>query len=106
LLHAGYPDGAYYLAGYAAECALKACIAKRTERFEFPDKKRVLDSWKHDLKELVVTAGLTEELKTSVRQPEFSPNWTIVQEWNEESRYKTHSPPEAEALLRALEDRR
>lgn len=27
-------SGAYYLAGYAIECALKACIAKKTERFE------------------------------------------------------------------------
>jgi hypothetical protein len=30
LLTAGLPQGAYYLAGYAVECALKACIAKRT----------------------------------------------------------------------------
>ena len=28
LLAAGFPAGAYYLAGYAVECALKACIAK------------------------------------------------------------------------------
>jgi HEPN domain-containing protein len=34
-------SGAYYLAGYAVECALKACIAKGTERHEFPDLKRV-----------------------------------------------------------------
>ena len=27
LLDAGLPDGAYYLAGYAVECGLKACIA-------------------------------------------------------------------------------
>jgi len=30
LLRLGHYDGAYYLAGYAAECALKACIAKLT----------------------------------------------------------------------------
>jgi HEPN domain-containing protein len=40
LLDAGHPDGAYYLAGYAVECALKACIAKATQRHEFPDKKK------------------------------------------------------------------
>jgi hypothetical protein len=28
LLDNGYPAGAYYLMGYAVECALKACIAK------------------------------------------------------------------------------
>ncbi len=30
-------SGAYYLAGYAVECALKACIAKRTQRHDFRD---------------------------------------------------------------------
>jgi hypothetical protein len=33
-------DGCYYLTGYAVEAALKACIAKATRRFEFPDKDR------------------------------------------------------------------
>ena len=38
-------DGAYYLCGYGVECALKACIAKNTKRYEFPDKQTVLDSY-------------------------------------------------------------
>jgi hypothetical protein len=46
-------DGAYYLAGYAVECALKACIAKETKRYEFPDKKRVDSSYSHNLDLLV-----------------------------------------------------
>jgi HEPN domain-containing protein len=49
LLAAGLPDGAYYLAGYAVECALKACIAKRTREHDFADKKLVNDSHTHDL---------------------------------------------------------
>jgi hypothetical protein len=28
-------DGAYYLTGYVIECALKACIAKKTKEFDF-----------------------------------------------------------------------
>lgn len=31
-------EGAYYLTGYAIECALKAAIAKRTAKYDFPDK--------------------------------------------------------------------
>ncbi len=31
-------ERAYYLAGYAVECALKACIAKRTLAYDFPPK--------------------------------------------------------------------
>ncbi|MBI0577948.1 HEPN domain-containing protein [Neobacillus cucumis] len=34
-------DGAYYLSGYVIECALKACIAKYTKEFDFPDKKLI-----------------------------------------------------------------
>ena len=38
LLAQGFPEGAYYLAGYSVECALKACIARRTREHDFPDK--------------------------------------------------------------------
>ena len=37
-------DGAYYLLGYALECALKSCIAKQFRQYDFPDRKLVLDS--------------------------------------------------------------
>ena len=30
--------GAYYLAGYSIECALKACICKQVKEFDFPNK--------------------------------------------------------------------
>jgi HEPN domain-containing protein len=57
LLGAGCPDGAYYLAGYAVECALKACIAKQTQRHDFPEKQIVIDSHTHDLTKLLDPAG-------------------------------------------------
>jgi hypothetical protein len=36
LLDAGRFQAAYYLCGYAIECALKACIARKTREFDFP----------------------------------------------------------------------
>jgi len=51
-------DGAYYLIGYAVECALKACIAKRTQRYDFPDKRTVNESFTHNLEKLVQVIGL------------------------------------------------
>ena len=48
LLANGEYSGAYYLAGYVIECALKACIAKQTQRHEFPDKNRAAKSWGHE----------------------------------------------------------
>src|SRR5439155_18484686 len=38
-------EGAYYLAGYAVECALKACIAKRTQAHDFPPKPDLVRSF-------------------------------------------------------------
>jgi hypothetical protein len=52
-------SGAYYLTGLAIECALRACIARSTEQYDFPDLKRLQNSWIHDLNQLLGTAGLT-----------------------------------------------
>src|ERR1044071_398063 len=60
-------EGAFYLAGYAVECALKACIAKKTRRFEFPPR----DSNKlyvHKLGALVELAGLQSALDAEMRR--------------------------------------
>ncbi|MCH9011178.1 MAG: HEPN domain-containing protein, partial [Chloroflexi bacterium] len=60
LLRNGYYSGAYYLIGYAVECALKACIAKQIRRYDFPDRKLVNDSYTHDLEKLLGVSGLKE----------------------------------------------
>ena|SRR5712692_1362600 len=89
LLRLGLSDGAYYLAGYAVECALKACIAKGTRRFEFPDKKKVDSSHSHNLRELVKIAGLEDARIEQVgRDPDFKKSWDAVQAWSEQSRYR------------------
>ena len=107
LLELGMPDGAYYLAGYAAECALKACIAKATQKHEFPDKKRVDSSYSHNLGELVRVAGLENARKQYASESrEFLDNWDIVQAWSEQSRYQRHRPEAAGQLVGAVGDRR
>jgi HEPN domain-containing protein len=100
LLKLGLCDGAYYLAGYAVECALKACIAKGTQRYEFPDKKKADSSYTHKLRELIVVAGLEKALRERVdKDPEFRRNWLAVEPWSEQSRYQRHSPEAAQKLL-------
>jgi len=106
LLKAGLPDGAYYLAGYAVECALKACIAKETQRYEFPEKKRVDASYTHNLRELVRVAELRDELQAAEEtDPQFRRFWRVVQLWSEQSRYGRHSPEGAQKLIEAIGDR-
>jgi len=106
LLKAGQPDGAYYLAGYAVECALKAGIAKQTQRYEFPEKKRVDASYTHNLKELVKAARLQDELRTATNaDATFRRYWAIVELGSAQSRYGTSSAERAQGLIEALSDR-
>jgi HEPN domain-containing protein len=106
LLDAGFPDGAYYLAGYAVECALKACIAKRTLKHDFPDKDLANKSHTHDLGKLMQLAELKDELDhaAQVNSP-LEANRTIVQSWSETSRYQRKTVQEATELILAIEDR-
>ena len=68
--------GAYYLTGIAVECALKACIARATEEFEFPDLERAREGWQHDLTRLLNAAGLlAEHGKMSASDTDFNANW-------------------------------
>lgn len=107
LTELGLSDGAFYLAGYAVECAIKACIAKSTRRGEFPDRKKVDSSHSHDLLQLLRVAGLDKTcLEQAGKDPDFRNNWEYVQTWSEQSRYRRHRPELARALLEAVGDRR
>jgi HEPN domain-containing protein len=100
-------DGAYYLAGYAVECALKSCIAKRTVRHEFPDKKRADSSYTHDLWALLKVAGLERVFEERARSDlDFVRNWKVVGSWSEQSRYNRNQETLAQELLMAIIDRR
>jgi HEPN domain-containing protein len=50
-------EGAYYLAGYAVECALEACIARKTQAYDFPPQD-AKTFYTHDLDVLVSKADL------------------------------------------------
>jgi HEPN domain-containing protein len=107
LLDLGLYDGAYYLAGYAVECALKACIAKETTRHEFPDKKRADSSYTHSLIDLVRIAKLDASLQElGRRDSEFDDYWNTVKLWSEQSRYRRHTARAAQDLVAAVCNRR
>lgn len=97
------PDGAYYLAGYAVECALKACIAKGYGPEEWPEKSFVADCHSHEILRLVKLANL-EPARTAgvVANPNLGTNWNIVKDWSERSRYERHSLTKAQRLHDAI----
>jgi len=92
ILLANHKDqGAYYLAGYAVECALKACIAKKTKKSQFPPKvDDVREMYSHRLDKLSGVAGLDADLKKEIQtNPAFATNWSTVKDWTAESRYRS-----------------
>ena len=88
LLDAGHYPGAYYLIGYAVECALKACVSKQVKRYDFPDKKFAKDAYTHELEELMGLAGLTLDFEQDRKaNTKLEANWQVVKDWNESFRY-------------------
>lgn len=106
LLDAGHSDGAYYLAGYAVECALKACICRKIGEHEFPPKPEVVrEYYSHRIPSLLKATLLDSKLGTDA--PEGSPldkNWGIAKRWSQESRYSQNSVQEAKDLYNAIAD--
>ncbi len=98
-------DGAYYLAGYAVECALKACIAKQTREHDFPDRAVVNKSYTHNLVDLIGVAGLQRELGRKMEDDAgFEVNWTLVKDWSEEARYQRHPERKGRDYYNAVVD--
>jgi len=86
LLRADQWQSAYHVTGYALECGLKACIARQTQRHQFP-RRDARDLYTHDLGEFVRLADLTTPLGTdSQASPAFAANWATVKDWSPESR--------------------
>ncbi|HXJ96063.1 MAG TPA: DNA-binding protein [Terriglobia bacterium] len=81
-------QGAYYLAGLAVECALKACIAKKTKQNQYPPKN-TSHHYDHNLDVLLNLAELRRELDDEIRRSrEFANNWDTVHDWSVEKRYE------------------
>jgi HEPN domain-containing protein len=96
LLRLGLWDSAYFLSGFAVECALKACIAKNTRRSEFPDLSAVKGFWTHDLAKLRKAAGLEKAFEQdATRDSQLGRYWALVKDWRSEARYQSISETKA-----------
>ncbi len=99
--------GAYYLAGYALECALKSCVLAYIDRtgIIFEDKKYAQNCWTHDIEDLVRQAGLTiERDEAAGTNITLGQHWLIAKDWSETSRYRISTQLQAEKLFHALTD--
>jgi HEPN domain-containing protein len=99
----GQPSGAYYLAGYAVELALKALIAATFKEGEIPERRRVNDIYTHDLPSLLGLAGLKDQLDAAMdANPDLRRRWTVIENWSEQARYNVWTPEAADAILDAV----
>ncbi|MBC8143236.1 MAG: HEPN domain-containing protein [Armatimonadetes bacterium] len=111
LLETGDNDaGAYYMVGYAVECALKAVIAKNQGEYPYPDfgdptfKKE--SYFTHNIKSLIAVARIKDDLDIERRNNQsLEENWATVERWNEQSRYEiTRNSTETCELVVAIAD--
>jgi HEPN domain-containing protein len=105
LLTGGRWAGAYYLAGYAVECGLKACIMVHVDASGaiFQDRKFSEKCWIHDLEGLLALANLTSTLDTdAAANSALAANWTTAKDWKETSRYEQKTQPKAQAMYDAV----
>ena len=108
LLQSGFPDGAYYLAGYAVECGLKACTAKAVQRYDFPDKRRRCQLYSRSkgtrasrkLEAFRVAEADADRIFKGCW--DIKSRWDIVEEWSEQSRYQRHESSAATSMVEAV----
>jgi HEPN domain-containing protein len=101
-------SAAYYLCGYAVECALKACLLRYLGESDaiFGDReylRKLADCWTHKLTVLVKLAGLEAKFGAAqgknLRLKEF---WGVTAKWDETSRYQERNEAEARELYDAI----
>lgn len=103
LLANNRPSGAYYLAGYAIECAIKAKIAMQFRAGEIPDKVLVVKTYDHDINKLLSVANLKDKDYAALNtDAELRRCWTIAAKWKPDSRYKVWSLNEATDIVGAV----
>lgn len=101
---------AYYLAGYAVECSLKACILARlaaTVGLIFEDRKFSEKCWTHNLEELFRLADLKADFDLArSTDVALNDNWLVLKDWSEASRYRRTPRIKALRLYAAITDKK
>lgn len=108
LLDAGRWSAAYYLAGYAVECGLKACVLAFVEQNPaviFFEKRYSERCWTHDLDALFTLANIAENREIACEaNRDLGRSWSALQEWSEQDRYRLRTEAEARELFSAVID--
>ena len=107
LIAASRWSGAYYLAGYSLECALKSSVLRHLEQtgIIFEDKRFVEKCWTHDLETLVKIADLEAKRGIAISaNAQLGTNWLLAKDWDESFRYRNSTQQQAQMLYHAISD--
>jgi hypothetical protein len=104
LLEGSEWSGAYYLAGYAVECGIKASLTKNLQPYQMPDRE-FSKGFIHDIEKLSKIAQVDGARGLNARaDSDFALNWNVVTSWSEESRYTDWTEKQATELYEAVTD--
>lgn len=99
---------AYYIAGYAVECGLKACVVDLVARnpgIIYEDRRFSDACWTHTLARLIGVAGLDGDCDAQCKaNVAFAKNWAAAIQWSEASRYDLTPEPRARELYEAISE--
>jgi hypothetical protein len=102
-------SAAYYVAGYAVECGLKACVLARLmvePEVIFDNRRYSENCWTHDLFDLVKLAGLEPARVADIAANRaLGENWSLVKDWSEKARYETTPHRKAKKLYAAIAEK-
>jgi hypothetical protein len=113
LVNIGFPDAAFYLAGYAAELYLKAKICENLKLPNFynqyASKKKLSKAFStHDLELLILLSGLLLEFQAEKKANiSFRLDWRRLQAWSANNVYDlegSHSLVEAIDFINAVKN--
>jgi hypothetical protein len=106
LLNGARYSSAYYLAGYAVELGIKACIADVFEADVIPDKSFVNAIYSHRLDELLRLAGIEGQLQADMKNDSLlAAAWGVASKWTEVSRYEMWDQFAATSMIHAVAER-
>jgi HEPN domain-containing protein len=99
-------SAAYYLAGYAVELGIKACIAGIFQANVIPDRTFVDRIYSHKLDDLLKLAGIMKQLQDDMAaDASLSAAWGVASKWTETSRYALWDQFAAASMIQAVGDR-
>lgn len=98
-------SGAYYLAGYVIELALKGCYCKKVGKYTFPPERETYNQlYSHNLNDILIVSRTKSAYdKAVITDMRLQIAWEVVKDWSEKTRYQIIKKRDAKPMVEAVE---